>query len=46
MNLYVIFVLIVCMELKMNLFNKYEHKNKITFSHNFLKFKLETGTKG
>ena len=36
MNLYVRFLISIWMKRKINLFYKYEHKNKIIFSGNFL----------
>ena len=44
MRVYVIFLLNMLMEVKMNLFYKYEYKNKIKklFSHNKLKFQPRT----
>ena len=43
MKIYVIFLLDMLMKTKMNLFYKYEYKNKINFfSHNKLKFQPRT----
>ena len=45
MKVYVIFQLNIWMKQKMNLFYKYEHKNKFNFfSHNKLKINLEPRT--
>ena len=43
MKVYVMFLVNMLMKIKMNLFYKYEHKNKIKlFSHNKLKFQPRT----
>ena len=41
MNVHVIFQLSIWLDLKMNLFQKYEHKKINFFSNNKLKFNLE-----